>query len=1204
MSSISAVIERARAGGQYTHKKRFTIARGRAIEKMRRFALADPYFYILELIQAAVANDAAFIEISTEDGALTLAYIGGGLKRDDLANLFDYLFASKDRAEIGHLRELALGINAALLFEPDRVVVESGDGTLDGTTRMEMHGAHDGVDIGTPERPLTGTFIRIEGMSHGKLPKVLQRILDLGAQPRELEVIELRCLAAPVPIILNHNALFGFSAQRSPGMLGYGRTLTFDEGDLYGTLALSDIGRPSKFDLLMWGVLIQSRAFELVRGTPLAGIICFDRLRKTADHSGIVDDERMTEMWARLQPYAEQLIHGKNARGTTTLTQLDGTIVAPAELRGLVQENRRIVLTPPQTARVEPERGVAREMGRRLGAPVFCGHERMGSSLRAMSGGLLSVVSFDPTNPHDVAMLRQSESEPPARPWLTPVIALEPLSTAEVLARVIAMHGAPGANDPEVQGEARAKAWWLGTGDTVNAAVFTPQDVRSSEALAIEVVSTQRLLWSGSLPSSHPGHVLRIELPDAQPSVLLSKKFNGAQHELCIDVARVIAVHAASVLRQAAGRAVESLCDRDVQPRTPASALALRAAVRTCVPRLGTDAKGAPRVVLEQIDANHLDLRSLPLFRTLGGRTQSLQDVAARMARCEGLIYGVLEGMPYALEGLDETEILSLDLEEERRLIQIFGESSYVRIDQREVLAQHGDACIRDVAVGLRSYPDHPLLVEQGDPVAHEAELVRALIDRFVGKTPTAPPETWPREAWQECRRHAGRVLQRYVCELLHRGLETPVPGVFDLPLFLDPDDRAFRIEGVVDAMQRPGGLPLVYGHAFGGTELGVLVQASESSGSHRDVPYTLAASSWLHHVLSRLGPVRVAFDFELTHGDAEVSSKPTAWLRSQVVTAPGVEGLVGVSKGAVAHPDIAVLLPDGRRSRALASLAVEFGCVGWVRLDATMQWDAAELAELERAVRQACEACLRSLFTDLARGEPVPQRERCETLLLDLAGRHLSLIAQAELQPRPTVSSELADRVLSMPLFGAARGEAMTGWRVIRLFCAGFAVEPSRARRLVLASVRSELEPHLRNWIDRHLREARVVVQPAPAPAPAPTPTPALAGYAQDASGLQDAVLHWLRVAGRLEFVSHVWVHGLELQALCSLDGTNVFINPTHPRTTSALQQRSPASLAWLLLGIFAHVNAELGEVENHHEREFQRKISQALREGRLAWS
>lgn len=1201
MSSISAVIERARAGGTYTEKKRFTIARGRAIEKMRRFALADPYFYILELIQAAVANDAEYIEISTEDGDITLAYIGGGLKKDDLANLFDYLFASKDRAEIGHLRELALGINAALLFKPDRVIVESGDGTLRGTTRLEMHGGHDGVDIGTPERPLTGTFIRIEGMSRGKLPNVLQRILESGDRPREFDVVDVRCLAAPVPIILNHNALFGFSAQRTPGMLGYRRTLSFDEGDLYGTLALADSHNPGEFDLLMWGVLIQSRAYDLVPGTPLAGIVCFDRLRKTADHSGIVDDDRMAEMWARLQPYAHQLIHGRNARGVTTLTQLDGTVVPAAEIRPLVQENRRVILTPPHTVTSAHEVGVAREVSRRLGAPVFCGHSEMASSLRAMSAGALSVVSFDPASPHDVAAIRQGESKPPARPWLTPVIDLEPVTTAEVLARIISMHFGRDVDDSAVQAEARMKAWWLGTGSSVKAAVFTPEEVRSTDALSVEVVTTERSLWTGSLPSSHPGHVLRIELPDARPSVLLSKRLKGTKDALCLDVARVMAVHAGPALRRAAGRAVESLSDRKVQPRTPASALALRAAVRTCVPRLGTSDDEAPRVVLEQIDANHLDLRNLPLFRTVGGAPQSLQDVATRMSRCQGLIYGVLEGMPASLEGLDTNEILSLDLEEERRVIQIFGESSYVRVDQREVLAQGGDARVRDVAVGLRAYPEHPLLAEQGDPAAHEAELVRALIDRFVGASPPAPPETWPREAWQECRRHAGRVLQRYVCELLRCGLETPVPEVFELPLFLDPDDGAFTIAEVVEAMQRPGGLPLIYGHAFGGAELGALAKASESSVGPSGMPYTLAASSWLHHALARLGPVRVAFDFDLTHSDAQASMKPKAWLRSQVVEAPGVEGVVGIPSDIVDHPDIAVLLPDGGRSRALASLAVEFGCVGWVRLDANAQWDDSNLADLERGVRAACEACLLSLFVDLARGEAVPQRERCETLLLDHAARHLSLITQADLRPRATVSSDLADRILTMPLFNAAHGEAMTGWRVVRLFCAEFAVAPGRARDAVLAVTRSDLPDHARSWIERHLQEARVVIKPAPAPALAPALAPAPGGA--DVGRLQDTVLHWLKVVGNLEFVTHVWVHGPDMEALCALEGTNVFINPAHPRMTSALQQRSPASLGWLLLGIFAHINTRAGEVENRHEREFQLEIAQALRSGRLVW-
>ena len=1199
MSSIGAVIERARAGGQYSERKRFTIARGRAIEKMRRFALADPHYYILELIQAAVANEARYIDIGIEDGDVTLAYVGGGLKRDDLANLFDYLFASKDRLDIGHLRALALGINAALLFNPGRVVIESGDGTLAGTTRLEVHGRDDTVDIGTPDRPLAGTFVRLEGMRRLSLPSVFQRALFGDARSRELQVIETRCLTAPVPIILNGDALFGFSAQRMPAMLGERRVLSFDEGDLYGTLALRAPGKQGEFDLLTWGVLVQSRNHQLLPDASISGIVCFDRLRKTADHSGIVDDERMAEMWARLLPYAQQLVHGEHSRAATMLTQLDGAVVPAVEVRPLVQETRRLVLVPPETPEHAEHRAAARGVSRRLGAPVFCAQGSFAASLRAMSGGALSVVTLDPADDVDTAFFQQEECEPPARPWLAPVIELEPLSTADVLAEVIAAHVSRDRDDDEVVGQARTKAWWLGTGDQVQAAVFTPAETRSDDALFVEVVTTDRLVWSGSLPSAYPGHVLRITLPDARPRVLQSKRLQGAEEALCIAVARAMAVLAAPVLRQAFRRAVEGLSDLDVQPRTPAALLALRAAARVCVPRLGVGDAGLPTVELEQVDARHLDLRTLPVLRTVGGVPQSLADVAARMAQCHGLIYGVLEGMPTALEGLASQDILSLSLEEERWIILLFGESSYVRVDLREVLAESDGARVRDVAVGLRAYPDHPLLVEHGDPVAAEAGLVRALIDRFVGKVPARPPESWPREAWQECRRHAGRVLQRYVCEVLRRDAATSVPEVFDLPLFLDPDGRAHTIHAVVEAMRQPGGLPLVYGHAFGGAELGALANASEADAQSSEPPYTIAASSWLHHCLARLGPVRVAFDFDLAHQDAADAATPEAWLFSREVRVPGFEGVVGVPKASVPHPDIAVLLPEGRRSRALSSVAVEFGCVGWVRLDANAAWDKRTLEALERGVREACTACLQEVYARVVRGAVLEQRARCETLLLSFAARHLSLVAQHEVRPQASTTAELADHVLALPLFPTADGEATTGWRLVRAYCSDFASDPDRARADALSTVRSSAAAHLRTWVATHLHEARVVLKPRPRPdAPASSTEPL-----EDTARLQALVRHWLSEVGALGWPSYVWVEAEGIDGLCQMDSTSVSLSLQHTRVTDALYGKSPQALAWLLLAVFAHVNARSSETANQTELRFQRAVAAALVDGSLRW-
>ncbi len=56
MSDIAAVVARSRIPGEFSERRTFTLARKRAIQKMREFALADPYYFVLELIQAAVAK--------------------------------------------------------------------------------------------------------------------------------------------------------------------------------------------------------------------------------------------------------------------------------------------------------------------------------------------------------------------------------------------------------------------------------------------------------------------------------------------------------------------------------------------------------------------------------------------------------------------------------------------------------------------------------------------------------------------------------------------------------------------------------------------------------------------------------------------------------------------------------------------------------------------------------------------------------------------------------------------------------------------------------------------------------------------------------------------------------------------------------------------------------------------------------------------
>ena len=97
MSAIDQVIARARQGDVgFSERKQFKLARRRAIEKLRRFALADPYFYVLEIIQGAIAGGADYVDIACSEGDVLISWTGGSIKPDELAQLFA---ATKYQAE-------------------------------------------------------------------------------------------------------------------------------------------------------------------------------------------------------------------------------------------------------------------------------------------------------------------------------------------------------------------------------------------------------------------------------------------------------------------------------------------------------------------------------------------------------------------------------------------------------------------------------------------------------------------------------------------------------------------------------------------------------------------------------------------------------------------------------------------------------------------------------------------------------------------------------------------------------------------------------------------------------------------------------------------------------------------------------------------------------------------------------------------------
>ncbi len=313
MSDLDALLDRGRQPGSFVERRRFTLSREKAIAKIREFSLRHPEQYILELVQSAVFAGAQHIAIDTRPEHMLIAFIGGRhLAEAELEGLFDYLFADRADPKTRHLVQLAIGVNAILQRKPRRLRIESGDGTIDGAVRLDLDARGRGT-IGRPQQPLLGTYLLVEH------PGAWLKRFAGTRLTSEQALIEERCLYTPVPILVNTEAPFGYRPSRE--IVGaVGRPWTrFDHGDRRGSLHL-----PSPHDvrpgvrLVIGGVWVNTRVVEDLgtgkklhekgKARPLAGVVCDDRLRKTADQSDVVQDRRWAEMLHAVQPEATRLL--------------------------------------------------------------------------------------------------------------------------------------------------------------------------------------------------------------------------------------------------------------------------------------------------------------------------------------------------------------------------------------------------------------------------------------------------------------------------------------------------------------------------------------------------------------------------------------------------------------------------------------------------------------------------------------------------------------------------------------------------------------------------------------------------------------------------------------------------------------------------------------------------------------------------------
>lgn len=1222
MSSIDAVIARARRPGAFSERQTFTLARTRAIQKMRHFALSDPHFYVLELIQASIASGATWVTLDSDSDSFTLSYIGGGFPETGLSNLFDFLFTSKDRREFAALRALALGVNALLLFEPEHLVIESGDGTLAGTTRMEIQTDADKLEIGRPDQALAGTFIRASGMKRGRMSRTSKLSIQ-GDGNDERNVIEQRCICAPVPIFFNGDAVFGLSSQRIPRTLGYRRQIEFDEGDIFGSLGFDPSGFAPRFRLLTNGVWIESLEHELLSKAPLGGTINFNSLRKTADHARIVRDERLDELWLRIQPYAEMLLKGTTRTSNVYDVSIFGGMNIPAnQLRLFLRELGQVVVIPPSTEENGLEAAVARQIARSLDAELLCAAPEQIERLRVLGGREVSIITPDLSSSIDLEIYTRKPAPKPAGPWLLSPIEGPSVTASEFITALCGdLESSANGQQSPLARRRKILDRAIGSRGEITTTIYTPADASTHGTLEIRLTTGGREVATVLVISAQPGHIVVAEFSGLQPG-------HFAEYGLAEMAANQIARNVGETLRDASRRALYSLNPETLTPGTKPAHRALSAIQRSYVVRMQRRAQGQAALTISPVETiDGLDLLALRLLRTVSSRELTLRELPALLKAGHGLIYGVLPEVPADLEGLDTDLILDLDAVSERLLIALLGESAYVRIDARDLLAEHEGLRIRDLALGLREFPKWPLLVEGRDPESLDAKaqadaetaLYAQLLHLYVDTPDAGNPDLA-----EELRRQACRHIQRYLCRSLAAGVSEPLG--FDVPIVLGQDGTAYSLREIVAAFSAHGQIVAHYDHGSLPPPTAQLQRATVDSPP----PTALLVSPFLFRQLQRIGKLALPFDFALnkrtdhtakTSNAQRAAATQSSFLASVKIHEAGVRGVLGIPLVRPESAQIVLLDTNLRVFHALPGIADDFGVVGAIHLEIELTDTTIEplFAALHRAAARALTELAQQL-PEFASGSA--EELRTLDVLLTHAGRHLTLVANPSGAILPSCSTEIAAEILTLPLFPGPQGLPISASAILRELASEARSRPgSQISGLNLVAA-DHLDEIRRTWLERHLHSSKII-RPAGQGVQAAPPCPAPAGESPDVFNsitLCATIQGWIETLRPDAPLAHetsgarvkIWLTSDEAddhdERPCQVrarSGTrsDVTLNPDHWLVRWALDrgQDEPRALAWLLLAVYAEINTLLDDVTNAHEQEFQRRVLAALHEAKL---
>ena len=253
----------------------FRLDRRRALEKMERFQLADPWAWVIELVAAAVAGGATAVTLESDADDLRVRWDGAMLTRAELDGLFDALFGTPRSPRERLLQHLAVGVLGALGREPRHVHVLRGPHAEAGEPSLRMI-VDDPAETRAEDHPHPGVGTEVWVRLAVGLDVLGRVVTGLFTERPEARLVRRRAGWSPIPVLVNGRAVDPPIPERA---LVAGEELWL-------------VPAPAGVDLVRGGITIGQIAAPFER-FGVAGVHRDDTLTLDASRGAPVDDDAL-----------------------------------------------------------------------------------------------------------------------------------------------------------------------------------------------------------------------------------------------------------------------------------------------------------------------------------------------------------------------------------------------------------------------------------------------------------------------------------------------------------------------------------------------------------------------------------------------------------------------------------------------------------------------------------------------------------------------------------------------------------------------------------------------------------------------------------------------------------------------------------------------------------------------------------------------